>query len=261
MIYKSRILRFFIFLLVPAFLVWAIVELSLTIYTQPKPVAAHIGDAFGPACGKPTIDGEVTSGEWSTASKQTFLMQRVDPPTQMTATFFVMNSANNLYLGFTIDDNEFTTVGQFLPQGDELNIYFDNDHSGTLFALDDDVIVSSAGLPQFSDRFIVGNPAPTTHEADVDNGGITDGASVASRVDNKNNFELEHPLCSGDSLDFCLHANDVVGFSLRYLDVEANGDFGGVYIFLDTSDTSEADIVIGDCNIPDIDTYIPIIMK
>jgi hypothetical protein len=68
-------------------------------------------------------------------------------------------------------------------------------------------------------------------------------------------------LCSGDSLDFYLHASDVVGFSLWYLDVEANEDFGGVYIFLDTSDTSETDIVIGDCNIPDIDTYIPIIMK
>jgi hypothetical protein len=179
-IYKSRILRFFIFLLIPAFLVWAIVELSLTIYTQPKPVAAHIGDAFGPACGIPTIDGEVTSGEWSTASKQTFLMQGASPP-QLTASLYVMNSANNLYLGLTIDDDEFSTVGEFLSKGDGFRIDFDNDHGGTLFSLGDEVLNSNAGLPQFGDLYIY-DPVPASSDDDVDNGGTTDGSSIASRV-------------------------------------------------------------------------------
>jgi hypothetical protein len=53
----------------------------------------------------------------------------------------------------------------------------------------------------------------------------------------------------------------VVSFRLEYLDAEANGDFGGSYFFPGNLNTSEADIVIGDCSIPDIDIYIPIIMK
>jgi hypothetical protein len=53
----------------------------------------------------------------------------------------------------------------------------------------------------------------------------------------------------------------VVSFRLEYLDAEANGDFGGSYFFPGAANTSEADIVIGDCSIADIDTYIPIIMK
>ena len=53
----------------------------------------------------------------------------------------------------------------------------------------------------------------------------------------------------------------MVGFRLEYLDAEANEDFGGSYFFPGNLNTSEADIVIGDCSIADIDTYIPIIMK
>lgn len=77
-----RILRSILFLLLPSLILLVFVEFATHISSQPKPVAAHTGDVFGPACGKPTIDGEVTSGEWSTASKQTFLMHRVDPPTK-----------------------------------------------------------------------------------------------------------------------------------------------------------------------------------
>jgi hypothetical protein len=198
----------------------------------------------------------VTSGEWSTASKQTFLMQGASP-TQLTATLYVMNSANNLYLGLTIDDDEFSTVGEFLSKGDGFRIDFDNDHGGTLFSLGDEVLNSNAGLPQFGDKYIY-NPGPASSDDDVDNGGTTDGSSIASRVNNKNHFEIEHPLCSGDSLDFCLNSSDVVGFRLEYLDAEANGDFGGSYRFPGASNTSQADIVIADCT---FDSYIPIIMK
>jgi hypothetical protein len=172
-----------------------------------------------------------------------------------------MNSANNLYLGITIDDDEFSTVGQFLSKGDGFRIDFDNDHSGTLFALGDEVIGSNAGQPQFNDRFIDGSPVPSSTGEDVDNGGTIDGSSVAGRINNKNHFEIEHPLCSGDSLDFCLNSSDVVGFRLEYLDAEANGDFGGSYRFPGELNTSEADIVIGDCDIPDMYTYIPAILK
>jgi hypothetical protein len=246
---------------VPALLLWAVVELSLTIYDQPKPAAAHSSDVFGPACGKPLIDGEVVPGEWSTASQQTFIMESGSETEIQTATLHVMNSANNLYLGITIDDDEFSTVGQYLSHGDGFRIDFDNDHGGTLFSVGDDVLITTADQPQFHDSFVDGDPVPASSEADAENGGTSDGSSVASRVGNNNHFELQHPLCSGDSLDFCLKPGDTVGFRLEYLDAEANGDFGGTSFFPGIPDTSVADIIIGDCSVADIDTYIPIIMK
>jgi hypothetical protein len=53
----------------------------------------------------------------------------------------------------------------------------------------------------------------------------------------------------------------VVGFRLEYLDAEANGDFGGTSFFPGLTNTSEADIVIGDCSIADIITHLPVILK
>ena len=258
---KLRISRNFLFIFVPALLLWAVVELSLTIYDQPKPAAAHSSDVFGPACGKPSIDGELMPGEWSTASQQTFIMVNGTETEQLTATLNVMNSANKLYLGITIDDDEFSTVGEFLSHGDGFRIDFDNDHGGTLFTVGDEVLGTNAGLPQFHDSSVDGDPVPTSSSEDVDNGGTSDGSSVASRVGNNNHFELAHPICSGDSLDFCLKPGDTVGFRLEYLDAETNGDFGGSYLFPGALVTSEADIVIGDCSIPDIDIYIPMILK
>jgi len=166
-------------------------------------------------------------------------MQGASPP-QLTASLYVMNSANNLYLRLTTDDDEFSTVGEFLSKGDDFRIDFDNDHGGTLFSLGDELLNSNAGLPQFGDLYIY-DPVPASSDDDVDNGGTTDGNSIASRVNNKNHFEIEHP-----------------GFRLEYLDAEANGDFGGSYRFPGTSNTSQADIVIADCT---FDSYIPIIMK
>ncbi len=116
-------------------------------------------------------------------------------------------------------------------------------------------------LPQFFDLFIDGIPVPSSAEEDVDNGGTIDGSSVASRVGNDNHFELAHPICSGDSLDFCLKPGDTVGFRLEYLDAEDNGDYGGSYFFPGTLDTSQADIVIGDCNIADLFTHLPVILR
>jgi hypothetical protein len=94
--------------------------------------------------------------------------------------------------------------------------------------------------------------------ADVDGNGTSDGTGAASRVGNLNHFEIKHPLCSGDSLDFCLQPGDVVGFRLDYLDAESNGSFGGNRFFPDTTATSVADIVIRPCTTPDLFGYLPL---
>ncbi len=222
-------------------------------------VVAHSGDVFGPSCGVATIDGVIDQVEWSATTVQTITIANPGTTTTpLTATLRVMNSANSLYLGFTVADDEFTTVGQYLPAGDSVLVVFDNDHSGDLFATDDDVLLVSAGSPPFSDNHIVGTPVPTTNHEDTIDGGSTDGAGAASRISNWNHFEVQHPLCSGDALDFCLQPGATVGFRLEYNDAEGNGSFGGSRFFPGASGTSVADIVIGPCSIPDLFNYLPL---
>lgn len=222
---------------------------------------AHQGESFGPACGVATIDGEVKATEWSGASSHTFLMNSPSTSSPLTTTLRVMNGANYLYLGITIADDEFSTIAQFLDRGDNFRIDFDNDHSGSIFTLEDDVLSIWAGSPQFSDDYIKGNPVPESSDADVNGGGTNNGAGAASRVNNLNHFEVRHPLFSGDSLDFSLQAGNTVGFRLEYLDAEANGTIGGSYLYPGSANTSVADIVVGTCSNPDFFNYLPLIRK
>jgi hypothetical protein len=226
----------------------------------PIRVSAHSGPVFGPACGAATIDGVVDAVEWSSASTQTFQMVSPGGADPFTATLYVMDDGYDLFVGITINDDEFSTIGTWLPQGDGFRIDFDNDHSGSLFALGDDVLAIAAGSPQFDDAYIY-NEATKSATSDVDGGGTADGVGAASRVAGLNHFELRHPLCSGDSLDFCLHPGDTVGFRLEYLDAEADGSFGGNQLFPGSGDTSEADIVIAQCSVPNWFIYLPLIKK
>jgi hypothetical protein len=222
-------------------------------------VSAHPEDSYGPACGAATIDGIINQDEWSSASTQTYQMipsgGAVDP---FTATLYVMNSGYYLYMGVTINDDEFSTSGTWLPQGDMIRIDFDNDHNGSLFALNDDSLAVQAGLPQFDDWFI---RIDHTASSDADYGGSSDGTGAASRVGDLNHFELRHLLCSGDELDFCLHPASIVGFRLEYLDAQADGSFGGSQYYPGNTDTSIADIVIGTCTAPDLYIYLPLLRK
>jgi hypothetical protein len=171
-----------------------------------------------------------------------------------------MNSGTDLYMGITINDDEFTTIGKFLPQGDGFRIDFDNDLSGSLFTLGDDVLGINAGPPQFGDGYIY-NTEFHSAQSDDKGGGTVDGAGAASRVGDLNHFELLHPLCSGDALDFCLHPGDSVGFRLEYLDAVSLEEFGGSQFFPGSLNTSEASIVIGQCSTPGALIFLPLIIR
>lgn len=243
--------------LVPAMAALAV--LASTLKPTPNAVSAHSGDIFGPACGAATIDGVVNPAEWSGASRRTFQMVKPGGGNPFTATLYVMNSRHYLYLGITINDDEFTLYGQYLPQGDGFRIDFDNDHSGSLFALGDDALTIGARPPQFGDKHIYN--LPSSIRSDTEDGGTADGMGAARRVGDLNHFELRHPLCSGDSLDFCLHPTGIVGFRLEYLDAEADGSFGGSHLFPGSGPTSEADIVIGRCSTPDFSACLPLVKR
>lgn len=235
----------------------ALTVLVSSLQSPPENVSAHSGPVFGPACGAATVDGVVNAAEWSSASTQTFQMISAGGADPFTATLHVMNGGYYLYLGITINDDEFSTHGQYLAQGDVFRIDFDNDHSGSLFALGDDALTIGALPPQFGDKYLYA--LPSAIRLDVQGNGTSDGVGFASRVGDLNHFELRHPLCSGDSLDFCLHPTSILGFRLEYLDAEADGSFGGSRFFPGIS--SEADIVIGQCSIPDFSMYLPLVRK
>lgn len=255
---RKRITTWF---MVSVFLALACFMVFLLFVISPRlEVSAHIGDPFVSGCGMTVLDGVVNQGEWSTAATQSFQMVRSGGGEPFSASLYVMNSATSLYLGIVINDDEFSTVGTWLPQGDGFRIDFDNDNSGELFALNDDVLSISAGAPQFFDEYIY-NPDTHSTQSDQIAGGTFDGAGTASRVGVLNHFELKHPLCSGDALDFCLQPGDTVGFRLEYLDAQANGEFGGSQLFPGSGAASEADIVIGQCSISELLIYLPLLLR
>jgi hypothetical protein len=252
---KSRLTRIMIGMLA---IFAALIALLLNLEYLTIDVSARAADVFGPACGSAVMDGIVNPQEWSGASMQTFQMVKSGAGDPFTATLHVMNNWAALYLGITINDDEFSPIGTWLPQGDGFRIDFDNDHSGSLFTVGDNVLNINAGSPQFDDGYIyIANSA----QSDVNGGGTLNGTGAASRLGDLNHFELRFPLCSGDALDFCLHPGDSVGFRLEYLDAQANGDFGGSQLFPGREDTSEAVIVIGQCPISGALLHLPLIIK
>ncbi len=224
----------------------------------PTQVIALAADPIVAGCGTATMDGVIDPVEWSNATRITSEM--INPAGDpFTIDLYVMNSGVDLYMAIAIDDDEFTPLGEYLPYGDGFRIDFDNDFSGTLFALYDDVLGIYAGGPQFEDQYIYDEK---NHSCDVDeiSGGLQNGAGAASRVGDLSHFELKHPLCSEDNLDFCLKAESSIGFRLEYFDAEGNGEFGGSQFYPGSLETSEAELVISECTTY-IYTFMPLLTK
>jgi len=195
--------------------------------------------------GTATIDGVVNPIEWSCAALRTIEMTSPNSAPVFTVTLRVMNDKINLYLGITINDDEFSTTATGLPKGDGFRIDFDNDHDGILFENGEDALMVNAGSPQFGDYFL----SPTTDSpqrltSDLKGGGTEDGVAAASRSGRLNHFEIRHPLCSGDSRDFCVQPGGMVGFRLEYLDAQADGSIGGSYYYPGFRTNNVADILI-----------------
>jgi hypothetical protein len=108
-----------------------IILVSLILIT-PQQAFAVTRDTYGPACGLPVIDGEVQPLEWNAAFTQTVQLHSGSVSEPFTATVRVMNAAGNLYLGITIDDDEFTTKGEFLDDGDGIQGLVHQGYAGAI---------------------------------------------------------------------------------------------------------------------------------
>jgi len=204
-----------------------------------------------PGLGVATIDGIIDPSEWSTASTYNQLMTFTEP--YLDGTIYVMQDNSSIYLGFTLDDDEFTTHYINGLYGDTLIFEFDDNNSGSLWEIGENKLSIYATDPWWVDAYFVNVSGSSSQDTQQD------GIGRSSRQGNLNHYELQFPLCSGDSEDFCLSPGNVVGLRLKYYDVYPVDDsFAYVANFLPSSSTSSLITI----TVQDWDNiYLPLVSK
>ncbi len=207
----------FKYLLIPVILILFLPSLLTLQTSQPmKSVFANSQPIFHPGYGTATIDGLIESTEWAAADSLSLPM--FPSSSGLTGTFYVMQTAADLYFGFVIDDDEFTqdSVGSYGIYGDLIQFYFDDNNSGTHDIGENKLNIYSYE-PWFLDAYFY-NESGSAAE-DINDGGIANGSGYSTRTGEFNHFEASFPLCSGDTgHDFCLEPGDIIGFRIRYID-------------------------------------------
>lgn len=180
-------------------------------------VSAETVPVLTAGLGVATIDGYVDPSEWVTADSLTSNMQNSDPLVQ--GTLYVMQDSTNLYFGFTLADDEFTTdeIGKYGIYGDTLEFRFDDNNSGLLFEVGENKVSNWPLSPFVLDAYFVNDTGSSLQ--DTSDGGENNGIGMLSRHADLNHFELSFPICSRDSHDFCLSPGSIFGVNLRYLDM------------------------------------------
>jgi hypothetical protein len=220
---------------------------------------SHIASAdsiepMRPVCGYAWIDGVIQADEWQLESG--YPVTLLGNTGEMAATIYFKYSNDTFYLGVEVEDNELSLTGEWLPGGDAIRIDFDN-NTNNIFDLSEDILIVNAGIPHFLDSYLYALPSSST--TDIEAGGTSDGSGAVSRPATRNHFELQHPLCSGDQLDYCLQMGDLLSFRLEYLDAESDGSFGGNYFYPDYSST--VSLLVTDCPVAPRFIYLPLSMR
>ena len=168
--------------------------LLVAISLAQSPVKAASAYLFQPGFGTAVIDGQIESSEWAAADSHSLGLTG----SSMTGTLYVMQSATDLYLGFVVDDDEFTIGYLYGLHGDTVEIFFDDNNSGSLFEIGENKVTIQPVAPWVYDGYFYNITGSS--EADTDQpGGVTNGEAMAARHGSDNHFELRFPLCSGDT--------------------------------------------------------------
>ena len=210
---------------------------------------------FQPGFGTATIDGYIDEEEWASADSHTLQMTN----TTMEGTLYVMEDGTNLYLGFEIDDDEFTLGSLNGVYGDTLIFDFDDNNSGSLFEIGENKIVIFAANPWYLDGYFYNtDPGSSRSDIDAEPSGQTNGSASSARQGSYNHFELSFPLCSGDDYDFCLSSGEILGLRIKYFDMYPDGDgvAYSVHFYPGSSLTSLVTIEITSTN-----TFLPLIVE
>ncbi|MDX6451041.1 MAG: large repetitive protein [Gaiellaceae bacterium] len=158
----------------------------------------------GATASPPTIDGTITPAEWAGATAYSLTFGSIP------ATVRFERTATDLYIGVVVTDlSPGTSPG--------LSAFFDNDHDG-LRELGDDAWLSFIGLAQ--DFFYSPTgfaPGGAGYYNDSVGGGPSDTVASATSGSGGVTFEIQHPLCSGDSAhDICATVGQTLGVDFQY---------------------------------------------
>jgi hypothetical protein len=181
--------------------------------------------ASGWAGTAPTIDGTFSSKEWQSATAIPFNITYNIVPQTKPGVLYVMNDAQNLYLGIKVNDTDFNP-------GDVLEFFFDNNNTGVMTAGDKvlqyDVNALMTSHVGFFDEFLKDFGSGYLGRAeDRQFGGRTDGTGAGSGDGQYNYFEISYPLNSGDiGFDPAFKPGDTFGLLVRYDD---NGGIGSYW--------------------------------
>jgi len=239
--------------LIPICLITLAIFLSLMVF-NPPPASADSIEPTWMSCGYALVDGVIQDGEWLNESALPVTLSGSEG--EMAAIIYLMNNHDTFFLALQVADDELSYEGEWLPEGDAIRLDLDND-SSQAFDLLEDVLIVNAASPHFIDSHL--SVLPSSSQADEVAGGETNGSANASRQEEQNHFELQHPLCSGDPLDTCLQAGDLLTFRLEYLDAEADGSFGGSYYFPDHTTTISWQVA--ECEVLTTSLYLPLSRK
>lgn len=243
---------YFIFVLALFLLLCFIVVRPSVNQSQVWAASAHL---FHPGIGEATIDGNIEVDEWAAADSYSLLMYNSISSTH-TGTLYVMQSQTDLYLGFTVDDDEFTTGFISGLYGDTLQFEFDDNNSGSLFEIGENKLSIFAADPWYRDAFVV-NETGSSNTDESQPGGATHGAGMSGRHGSLNHYELRFPLCSGDAYDFCLFPGNILGLRVKYYDVEVTLDYKA-HLYPGVNNDNLVTIeIIGERNV----NYLALIMK
>ena len=171
------------------------------------------------AIAPPLLDGEIHYAEWSWAAAYEGAIDLVDPqaqdiPDEIDFLFLAGNDAENLFLGWLIQDP--TLDDLIFPDGiilaaDVLTIYFDVDRSGVLDAGDDARDVVPFWGTQYAD--LVG-----TAPGQVDYDRRYDGFCRIGHDDERYHVECRLLLAADDAQDFFNLPGDSLSFNARYIE-------------------------------------------
>lgn len=178
------------------------------------------------AQGTATVDGVNAMGEWDGAARIDFAVNQPpgSPGSPMPSTLLLMNDESNMYVAFLISRSSLGSSS--------VDISFDNDADGTLFANGDDVLLVNPDLGGLNDEYSTDQPPCPAGGlcegiSDTDTGGTNDGLAATTNDGTYSFYEMSHPLDSSDDRhDFSLTAGDLVGAfaTVRFCDTEGCTD-------------------------------------
>jgi hypothetical protein len=188
----------------------------------------------------PTIDGTITSGEWTDAAVRDFTLNmrsRSDGSLvqSLSARFYVKNDYTNIYAAVQIFNEDYD-ARDAANEWDGFFLLFEADHDGVLADGDNgEGVTTWTGSPFYTKNDLYYNLALTFWDADLNIGKTNDGDLSWSHTNPTQNaigdytFEMRIPLVGTDvGYDLAITTlPKTVGFKIWFL--EGDGGTDGVY--------------------------------